>query len=150
MGSEPQKKPEQATHPSAALPLRLCERCLQRGPLDQRTRRYSSRDVRGLEWAPAASETDDSARRGAYGVLPFIFGAVAERVTMRTRLPMEIVDRRMAGILAEKTEGERLRIGWGMQRAAVRMMRRILRSEHPDWTDEEVGREVARRIAHGG
>jgi hypothetical protein len=63
---------------------------------------------------------------------------------------MEIVDRDMARILAEKTEVERLQIGWGMQRSAVRMMTRILRSQHPDWTDEQIGREVARRIAHGG
>lgn len=69
---------------------------------------------------------------------------------MRTRLPMEIVDRDMARVLAEKTEVERLQIGWGMQRSAVRMMTRIIRAERPDWTDEEVGREVARRISSGG
>ena len=69
---------------------------------------------------------------------------------MQERLPMEIVDRDMARVLAEKTEAERLQIGWGMQRAAVRMMTRIIRSEHPDWTAEEVEREVAGRISHGG
>ena len=69
---------------------------------------------------------------------------------MQTRLPMEIVDRDMARILAEKTEAERLQIGWGMQRSAARMMRRIIRSEHSHWTDEEVSREVARRISSGG
>ncbi len=69
---------------------------------------------------------------------------------MRPRLPMEIVDRDMARFLAQKTEAQRLQIGWGMQRWAVRMMRRILRAEHPDWTEEEIDREVARRISNGG
>jgi len=69
---------------------------------------------------------------------------------MQPRLPMEIVDRDMARVLAEKTEAERLQIGWGMQRSAVRMMTRIITAEHPDWTEEEVAREVARRFANGG
>ncbi|NQT39638.1 MAG: hypothetical protein HQ581_19225 [Planctomycetes bacterium] len=69
---------------------------------------------------------------------------------MQTRLPMELVDRDMARILAEKTEAQRLQIGWGMWRSAVRMMTRILRAEHPDWTEEAIGREVARRMARGG
>lgn len=63
---------------------------------------------------------------------------------------MEIVDREMARFLAQKTEAQRLQIGWGMQRSAVRMMTRILRAEHPDWTEEEIAREVARRISNGG
>jgi hypothetical protein len=25
----------------------------------------------------------------------------------------------------------------------------MVRREHPQWTDEEVGREVARRLSHG-
>ena len=45
---------------------------------------------------------------------------------------MEIVDRDVARFLAEKTEAQRLEIGWGMQRSAVRMITRILRGEHPD------------------
>jgi hypothetical protein len=63
---------------------------------------------------------------------------------------MEIVDRDMARVLAAKTEVERLRIGWGMWRSAVRMMTRMLRAENPTWTDEEVRHEVARRMSHGG
>ena len=69
---------------------------------------------------------------------------------MQTRLPMEIVDRDMARVLAAKTEAERLQIGWGMWRSAVRMMTRIVRVENPTWTDEEIQREVARRMSHGG
>ena len=65
-------------------------------------------------------------------------------------VPTEIVDRDMAQVLAGKTEAERLEISRGMWRSAVRMMTRILRAEHPDWTEEEIGREVARRVARGG
>ncbi len=75
---------------------------------------------------------------------------IVKEASMQTRLPMEIVDRDMARVLAEKTEAERLQIGWGMQRSARRMMTRIIRAENPDWTDEQVGREVARRFSHGG
>ena len=76
--------------------------------------------------------------------------SIVREAVMQTRLPMEIVDRDMARVLAEKTEAQRLEIGWGMWRSAVRMMTRLLRAEHPDWTDEEVNREVARRMSHGG
>jgi hypothetical protein len=69
---------------------------------------------------------------------------------MQPRLPMEIVDREMARVLAGKTEAQRLQIAWGMRRSALRMMRRILRAEHPDWTEREIQREVAGRMAHGG
>jgi len=75
---------------------------------------------------------------------------IAKEAAMQPRLPMEIVDREMARILAEKTEAERLQIGWGMQRAARRMMTRVIRAENPDWTDEQVTREVARRFSRGG
>jgi hypothetical protein len=78
------------------------------------------------------------------------FAPIVREATMPTRLPMEVVDREMARILAEKTEVERLQIGWGMQRSARRMMTRIIRAEHSDWTEEEVNREVARRFSHGG
>ena len=69
---------------------------------------------------------------------------------MQTRLPMEIVDRDMAQVLAAKTEAERLQIGWGMWRSAVRMMTRMIRADHPTWTDQEVQSEVARRMSRGG
>jgi len=64
--------------------------------------------------------------------------------------PVEIVDRDMAKVLAEKTEAERLQIGWGMQRAARRMMTRLVRAERPTWSDKQIAAEVARRFAHGG
>ena len=61
---------------------------------------------------------------------------------------LEAVEPDMATILRAKSEADRLRIGWGMWRAARDMLTRLLRSEHPDWTDAAVGREVARRLSH--
>ncbi|MBN1908189.1 MAG: hypothetical protein JW818_00485 [Pirellulales bacterium] len=69
---------------------------------------------------------------------------------MQSRLPMEIVDRETARVLAAKTPTERLQIAWGMWRSAVRMMTRMLRAENPTWTDEQIQAEVARRMSHGG
>ena len=62
---------------------------------------------------------------------------------------IEIVDRQMAEVLAAKTEAERLAISWGMWRSARRVLTQLLTSEHPDWSNEEVQREVSRRLALG-
>ncbi len=61
---------------------------------------------------------------------------------------LEAVEPDMAAVLRAKSEAERLRIGWGMWRAARDMLTRLLRAEHPDWSAGEVGREVARRLSH--
>jgi hypothetical protein len=55
----------------------------------------------------------------------------------------------MAEVLRQKTDAERLQIGFEMWRAADRMVRALVKQEHPDWPDEEVQREVARRLSHG-
>lgn len=62
---------------------------------------------------------------------------------------IEIVDRQMAAILRDKTEAERLNIAWGMWRSARILLWNILRSEHRDWSEEQIRREVARRLSHG-
>lgn len=55
----------------------------------------------------------------------------------------------MARVLAAKSETDRLRIGWGMWRAARRMLERLLAAEYPQLTSEERRRLVARRLSHG-
>jgi hypothetical protein len=59
---------------------------------------------------------------------------------------IEMVDPVMAEILRSKTEAERLEIAWGMWRSARSMLVNILRSEHPNWTEKEINREIARRF----
>jgi len=55
----------------------------------------------------------------------------------------------MAAILKSKTEAERLAIANGMWRSARQMILHSLRQEHPEWTDEAIQWETARRLSHG-
>jgi Rv0078B-related antitoxin len=62
---------------------------------------------------------------------------------------MDIVDDRVAEILRSKSPAERLAIADGMWRFARRMIREIIVREHPDWSEAEINRQVARRMSHG-
>jgi hypothetical protein len=62
---------------------------------------------------------------------------------------MEIMDDAMVQMLRSKTPAERFEIAAGMWRSARDMIRCLLRAEHPEWTEEAVHREAARRLAHG-
>ena len=70
---------------------------------------------------------------------------------MQRTLPktIEVVEWDVVAILRTKTEAERLAIAWGMWRSARDMIRNLLRAEHPDWSDAQVQREAARRLAGG-
>ncbi len=73
-----------------------------------------------------------------------------DHVVSEKRTPQpEVVDNAMAEVLRGMTERQRLEIGFGMWRSARDMIRRVLRHEHPDWTEEEIARETARRLLHG-
>jgi 2-polyprenyl-6-methoxyphenol hydroxylase-like FAD-dependent oxidoreductase len=62
---------------------------------------------------------------------------------------IEIVDDRVVEILRSKTPAERLAIADGMWSFARQMIRAIQAREHPDWSQGEIDREVARRMSHG-
>jgi hypothetical protein len=62
---------------------------------------------------------------------------------------VEVVDWPMVLILRQKTEAQRLAISWGMWKSARDMLRNLVRSEHPDWSEGEVRSYVAKRLAHG-
>ncbi|HEV7515488.1 MAG TPA: hypothetical protein VGR07_04240 [Thermoanaerobaculia bacterium] len=62
---------------------------------------------------------------------------------------IEVVDDDMARILRGKTGAERLTIASGMYESARRMLLSHLAAEHPDWSEEQVTREAARRLSHG-
>jgi hypothetical protein len=64
-------------------------------------------------------------------------------------LNIEVLDDAVADILRKKSPSERLAIANGMWRSARRMIESLLRAEHPEWTDDEIRREVARRMSHG-
>ena len=62
---------------------------------------------------------------------------------------IEVVDPDMAEILRAKTGAERFQIACRMFDDARRMLTHHLGAEHPDWDEEQVQREVARRISYG-
>lgn len=55
----------------------------------------------------------------------------------------------MAAIYRQKTPGERLQIGFGMWRAARKLVEAAVRRQHPDWSADKLNSEVARRLSHG-
>jgi hypothetical protein len=68
---------------------------------------------------------------------------------VRNSLNVEMMDDRMADVLRAKSPAERLAIANGMWRSARRMIEAILLAERPDWSDDQIRREVARRMSHG-
>ena len=73
---------------------------------------------------------------------------MSHRVALDPR-NVEIVDEEVARILRTKTGAERLRIAFGMYTSARRMLTSMLKSDHPDWSEEQIRREVGRRLSHG-
>lgn len=68
-----------------------------------------------------------------------------------TRRPpvVEVIDDQMAEILRAKTGLQKLHIADRMFRSAREMIATSVRSMHPDWSNEQVNQEAARRVAHG-
>lgn len=62
---------------------------------------------------------------------------------------VEVMEDTMADVLRQKSEVERLRIGFRMWKSARVILRAAIQAEQPDWTAVEVNREIARRISHG-
>ena len=60
-----------------------------------------------------------------------------------------ILDDRMAALLRTKTPAERLAMAFGMRSFARQMIRQFTVREHPEWSEAEVARHVARRLSHG-
>lgn len=62
---------------------------------------------------------------------------------------IEVVDEAMAEILRQKTPAERIEIGFKLWTSSRKMLTAHLKSSHPDWDDNQVSKEVARRLSHG-
>ena len=62
---------------------------------------------------------------------------------------IEVVDDTMAEILRRKTPAERIRIGFTLWTSARNMLMTHLRKTHPDWNDDQIKKEVAKRLSHG-
>jgi hypothetical protein len=62
---------------------------------------------------------------------------------------IEVMDDQMADMLRQKTGAERLAIAFGLFSSARRMLLSHLRTEHPDWDEQQIIAEAARRLSHG-
>ena len=61
---------------------------------------------------------------------------------------MEILDDRVVEILKNKTPAERLQIGFKMWTSARQLLLSQIKQTHPDWSQQEIEQEAARRILH--
>jgi hypothetical protein len=60
-----------------------------------------------------------------------------------------VIDDRVAEIMRKKTPSERLEIAFGMWRSVRDMIARVVESQNPGWTPDQIRRETARRMSHG-
>ena len=68
---------------------------------------------------------------------------------MTEKLSLDMMDDAMADILRQKSPLERLQIAGRMWKSARVMLRGSIRTFHPDWSEEQVNRELIRRISLG-
>ncbi len=61
---------------------------------------------------------------------------------------VEVIDQALVDVLQKQTPQERLRIAADMWETARVLLRGTITQEHPEWNEEAVNREVARRICH--
>ena len=61
---------------------------------------------------------------------------------------IEFIDDAMAEVLRRKTPAERLAIGFGQWRSAQKPLQGQLASLHPEWDEQRLSRELARRLLH--
>lgn len=62
---------------------------------------------------------------------------------------IEAIDDVMAKVFKEKTPQQRLAIAFGMWSSAKKQLTNYLRSQHPEWDDTMIQKEVAKRLSHG-
>lgn len=62
---------------------------------------------------------------------------------------LEIIDDTMAQVLRDKTPQQRLAIAFSMWNSAKIQLINYLRSQHSDWNEDMIKKEVARRLSHG-
>lgn len=58
----------------------------------------------------------------------------------------DAVDEVVAEVLRRKTPGERTMLAFEANRTARAFVQGAIQTDHPDWTDQQVRREIARRM----
>lgn len=62
---------------------------------------------------------------------------------------LEVIDEAVAAILRTKTPAERIAMASAAHRTACEMLAAQVHRMHPDWTEEQLRQEVARRLSRG-
>lgn len=62
---------------------------------------------------------------------------------------IEVIDDAMAQVLRAKTISQRVAMVFDANRTMRKLIEAPLRSKHPDWTDQQIKQEVARRMLRG-
>jgi hypothetical protein len=62
---------------------------------------------------------------------------------------IEVVDERVAEILRTKTGQERLKMVWDSWTFFYQRLQAYLRNVHPEWTQEEIQKEIVKRVSYG-
>jgi hypothetical protein len=62
---------------------------------------------------------------------------------------IEVVDEAIAQVLREKTPTERIEMVLAANRTMRLVIEGSLRSRHPDWNNDQIKKEVARRMSGG-
>ncbi len=62
---------------------------------------------------------------------------------------IEVVDKRVAEILRTKTGQERLKMVWDSWTFFYQRLQAYLRNAHPEWTQEEIQKEIVKRVSYG-
>ncbi len=72
---------------------------------------------------------------------------------MSARVPdprrIEVIDDATAAMFRAMTPAERVACAFRAHRMARQMVTAVVRNNHPDWSDDLVNREVARRMSGG-
>jgi hypothetical protein len=62
---------------------------------------------------------------------------------------IEVIDDAMADVLRKKTPAERIGIGFAIWKSSTDMLKTYLKSIHPDWNNDDIRREIAKRFGNG-
>jgi len=62
---------------------------------------------------------------------------------------IEVIDDKVAEILRAKSGQERLNMVWDAWTFYEKTVRAFLISQHPEWTEEQIQKEIVRRVSHG-
>jgi hypothetical protein len=62
---------------------------------------------------------------------------------------IEVIDDAVAEILKKKTPWERVQMASDAHRTARIILTSTIQSQHPDWSEEQVHKEVIRRLTRG-